>query len=208
MGCTVHLRSMGQRDFGRISEQTMSSASFVSCRLKRYAMVPAIFAAVAIAVPFLLHSIPILGFALQRGFALICHQQAERSFLLFSGSVAVCARCLGIYLGVTAGLLVRLPRAIAVRWLTAAVVLNLRRLVRRDRRTARQLDACAACVRDCAGADGSDAGGEFWGDSNRRSSKSGLNGAPGTAHCRITSYSSDGKSIIMVRHCAAAATLK
>jgi len=122
----MHLRSMGQPDFGQcISVQTMSSASFVSCRLKWYAMVPAIFAAVAIAVPFLLHSIPILGFALQRGFALICHQQAERSFVLFGGSVAVCARCLGIYLGATVGLLVRVPRAIAMRWLTAAVVLNL-----------------------------------------------------------------------------------
>jgi uncharacterized membrane protein len=126
MGCTMHLRSMGQRDFGQcISVQTMSSAIFVSCGPKWYAMVPAIFAAVAIAVPFLLHSIPMLGFALQRGFALICHQQAERSFVLFGGSVAVCARCLGIYLGATAGLLVRMPRAIAMRWLTAAVVLNL-----------------------------------------------------------------------------------
>lgn len=103
----------------------MSFASFVTCRLKWYAMVPAIFTAVAIAVPFLLNSIPMLGFALQRGFALICHQQAERSFVLFGGSVAVCARCLGIYLGVTVGLLVRVPRAIAVRWLTAFVVLNL-----------------------------------------------------------------------------------
>ena len=89
-----------------------------------YAIVPALFAVIAVATPLLRHSIPMLGFAIQRGFALVCHQRAERSFVLFGGSVAVCARCLGIYLGTAAGLLVRVSRRMAWRWLITAVAMN------------------------------------------------------------------------------------
>jgi uncharacterized membrane protein len=91
---------------------------------KWYAIVPAALAVVAVAVPWLIARAPEMGFALQRGFALVCHQRAERSFFLFGGSVAVCARCLGIYLGAVAGLLVCVPRPIAWRWLIAAVSIN------------------------------------------------------------------------------------
>jgi uncharacterized membrane protein len=35
----------------------------------------------------------------------ICHQRAERSFHLFAAQLPVCARCLGIYAGGAAGLL-------------------------------------------------------------------------------------------------------
>jgi uncharacterized membrane protein len=35
--------------------------------------------------------------------SLICHQRPERSFHLAGAQLAVCARCLGIYAGVTAG---------------------------------------------------------------------------------------------------------
>lgn len=35
----------------------------------------------------------------------ICHQRPERSFHLFSSQLPVCARCLGIYAGAAAGLL-------------------------------------------------------------------------------------------------------
>lgn len=90
-----------------------------------YAIVPAVFGLIAVATPFLLHSIPILGFALQRGFALVCHQRPDRSFVMFGGRVAVCARCLGIYLGAAVGLLLRVPRQIAWRCLIAAVAINL-----------------------------------------------------------------------------------
>jgi uncharacterized membrane protein len=93
--------------------------------VKWYAIVPLTLAAIAVAVPWLLAHSPELGLALQRGFALVCHQQAERSFLFFGGSVAVCARCLGIYLGAAAGLFLRVPRTVAWRWLTAAVAFNL-----------------------------------------------------------------------------------
>jgi uncharacterized membrane protein len=90
-----------------------------------YAIVPATLAVVAVAVPVLMARVPEIGFALQRGFALVCHQRPERSFILFGGSVAVCARCLGIYIGATVGLLVRVPRRVAWRWLLVATTMNL-----------------------------------------------------------------------------------
>jgi uncharacterized membrane protein len=77
------------------------------------------------AVPLLSVHVPVLGFALQRGFALVCHQQPERSFFFFGASVAVCARCLGIYLGATIGLLLRVERRVAVYLLIAAVAVNV-----------------------------------------------------------------------------------
>jgi uncharacterized membrane protein len=88
------------------------------------AVIPLTLAAVAIAVPWLVGHTPAYGFALQRGFALVCHQQAERSFFVFGGSVAVCARCLGIYCGAAVGMLMRVSRRIAWRWLMAAVAIN------------------------------------------------------------------------------------
>ena len=45
--------------------------------------------------------------------------------MLFGGSVAVCARCLGIYLGSAAGLAVNIPRRLAWRFLQIATALNL-----------------------------------------------------------------------------------
>jgi uncharacterized membrane protein len=90
-----------------------------------WASLPLTLAAIACAVPWLLSHSPEIGLALQRGFSLVCHQRPDRSFMLFGGSVAVCARCLGIYLGVAAGLLVRVPRRIAWHWLHVAAALNL-----------------------------------------------------------------------------------
>ena len=89
-----------------------------------YGIAPATLGLVAIATPFFLHSIPMLGFALQRGFALVCHQQPERSFFWFGGSVAVCARCLGIYLGAAVGLLKCVPRRVAMQLLMVTVTVN------------------------------------------------------------------------------------
>jgi uncharacterized membrane protein len=92
---------------------------------KWYAIVPATLAVFAVAVPVLMARVPEVGLALQRGFSLVCHQHAERSFVLFGGTVAVCARCLGIYLGTAAGLLLRLPGQLAWRFLLAALAANL-----------------------------------------------------------------------------------
>jgi uncharacterized membrane protein len=62
-------------------------------------------------------------------FALACHQMDERSFHLLGFKLAVCARCLGLYVGVLLGaLLYPLARPLARRdlpargWLIAAAV--------------------------------------------------------------------------------------
>ena len=85
------------------------------------AVVPLALAMAACAVPGLWAHQPALAFALVRGFSLVCHQNAERCFVLFGGTVAVCARCLGIYLGAAAGLAMRVSRPTAVRWFATAV---------------------------------------------------------------------------------------
>lgn len=36
-------------------------------------------------------------------FSHLCHQKSERCFLVGSSSLAVCSRCLGIYIGITGG---------------------------------------------------------------------------------------------------------
>jgi uncharacterized membrane protein len=88
-------------------------------------LVPLAFAAAVVAAPFLLtHGFLALGLALERGFAIVCHQRPERSFWMFGAEVAVCSRCLGIYLGSALGLLFRTSRRIALRLLIAAAALN------------------------------------------------------------------------------------
>ena len=74
---------------------------------------------------FLTHDFLALGLALERGFAIVCHQRPERSFWISGATVAVCSRCLGIYLGAALGLLFRTSRRIALRLLIAAAALNL-----------------------------------------------------------------------------------
>jgi uncharacterized membrane protein len=88
-------------------------------------MIPVALACAAIATPWLVFHSPALGLALERGFSLVCHQQAERSFFLFGGTVAVCARCLGIYLGAAVGMLFRVSRQLAWRLLMTAAAINL-----------------------------------------------------------------------------------
>lgn len=89
-------------------------------------MVPLALACVAMSVPLLLsHGFFLIGLVFERGFALVCHQRPKRSLWIFGGSVAICSRCLGIYLGATLGLLFRTARTIAVRVLIAATALNL-----------------------------------------------------------------------------------
>jgi uncharacterized membrane protein len=82
-------------------------------------------AAVVAAPDFLTDGFPAIGFALYRGFAIVCHQRPERSFWISGASVAVCSRCLGIYFGAAAGLLFRASRRIAMRLLIAATAFNL-----------------------------------------------------------------------------------
>jgi uncharacterized membrane protein len=101
----------------------MASATF---RWIWWTLVPLTFVAAVVAAPyFLTHGFLAVGLALERGFAVVCHQRPERSFWIFGGSVAVCSRCLGIYLGAAVGLLFRTSRRIALRLLIAAAALNL-----------------------------------------------------------------------------------
>src|ERR1700759_4044801 len=89
-------------------------------------MVPLAMVAMTISVAyFWTHNFPVLALALHRGFALICHQRPERSFWIFGTPLAVCARCLGIYAGAAAGLLLRPSRSLAMRLLIAAAAVNM-----------------------------------------------------------------------------------
>jgi len=93
-------------------------------RMKLRIVFPLAIAAAACAVPWMMGRVPEFAFALQHAFALVCHQQPERSFFLFGGSVAVCARCLGIYVGAAIGLLIRIQRRVAMQLLFLAVFAN------------------------------------------------------------------------------------
>jgi uncharacterized membrane protein len=86
---------------------------------------PFALAFAALAVPWLRAQSPALALALQRGFALVCHQNPGRSFVLFGAPVAVCARCLGIYFGAAVGLVINTSRRLAMRRLLVAVAFNL-----------------------------------------------------------------------------------
>lgn len=89
-------------------------------------MVPLTLLAGAVAAPYCLtHGFLAMGLALERGFAIVCHQRPERSFWIFGAQMAICSRCLGIYLGAAVGLLLRTSRWLALRLLIAAAALNL-----------------------------------------------------------------------------------
>src|ERR1022692_3022484 len=91
-----------------------------------WTLVPLTFVAAVIAASyFLTHGFLAIGLAVERGFAIVCHQRPERSFWISGGSMAVCSRCLGIYLGAAVGLLFRTSRRIALRLLIAAAAVNL-----------------------------------------------------------------------------------
>lgn len=95
-------------------------------RWNSWALAPLALVASVIAVPyFLAHGCLPVALAMQRGFALVCHQRPERSFWISGAPVAVCARCLGIYLGAAIGLLLRTSRRLAVLLLATAAALNL-----------------------------------------------------------------------------------
>src|SRR5271157_4199394 len=91
-----------------------------------WAIAPLVLICAAVAAPyFVTHGSVAISLALERGFANVCHQRPERSFWIFGGSVAVCSRCLGIYLGAALGLLFRTSRTVALQLLIAAAALNL-----------------------------------------------------------------------------------
>ena len=107
-----------------IPRDPIGSGNLVVC-WNAWALAPLALVAAVLAAPyFLTHGFFIIAFALHRGFALICHQRPERSFWIFGAPVAVCARCLGIYLGAAIGLLLRTSRRVAMNILIAAASMN------------------------------------------------------------------------------------
>jgi len=58
-------------------------------------------------------------------FSPVCHQDPARSFWLLGAPVAVCARCLGIYLGAAAGAWIPAPRRMLLSGLALFAALNL-----------------------------------------------------------------------------------
>ena len=93
-------------------------------RWNPWSVVAGLLAAAAAAVPYFIAHGFVVGVALERGFALVCHQRPERSFWILGAPVAVCARCLGIYLGAAIGLLLRTSRRVAMSWLMIAAAIN------------------------------------------------------------------------------------
>ena len=105
--------------------QSENRSSLVFC-WSWWSLVPVALTAAVLAVPYCSTHGPVaLGFVLQRGFSLVCHQRPERSFWIFGAPVPICARCLGIYMGAASGLLMRTSRSIAMRLLIAAVLINV-----------------------------------------------------------------------------------
>ncbi len=58
-------------------------------------------------------------------FSPVCHQDPARSFWILGAPVAVCARCLGIYLGAAAGAWIPAPRRMLLSGLALFAALNL-----------------------------------------------------------------------------------
>ena len=90
------------------------------------AILPASLAGVAAMAPYLSasgYSLSVL--AIFWFFSPVCHQDPARSFWIFGAPVAVCARCLGIYLGAAVGAWIPAPRRILLSGLGVFAALNL-----------------------------------------------------------------------------------
>jgi uncharacterized membrane protein len=87
---------------------------------------PALLAGAAISAPYLaLGGYGTFTFLIFLFFSPVCHQDPERSFWIFGAPVAVCARCLGIYLGAAAGAWIPAPRRMLLSGLGLFAALNL-----------------------------------------------------------------------------------
>lgn len=91
------------------------------------ALVPLALAGLALAAPLLAAEWPWAGFSIRQFFSVVCHQDPARSFWIAGAPVAVCVRCLGIYLGAAVGAAVvtRVSRRLLLRGLAVALALNV-----------------------------------------------------------------------------------
>jgi uncharacterized membrane protein len=121
-----HLRLAASNGAAKAAPLQNSKLGGTNLRWNWWTLVPLTFVAAVVAAPyFLTHGLLAMGLALERGFAIVCHQRPERSFWIFGAEMAVCSRCLGIYLGAAAGLLLQTSRRTALRLLVAAAAFNL-----------------------------------------------------------------------------------
>ena len=87
---------------------------------------PAALASAAMMAPYLAASgYSLAALAIFWFFSPVCHQDPARSFWIFGAPVAVCARCLGIYLGAAVGAFFGASQRAVLAAFAAAVVLNL-----------------------------------------------------------------------------------
>lgn len=86
---------------------------------------PAVLAGAAVVAPYVSASgYSLFALAIFWFFSPVCHQDPARSFWILGAPVAVCARCLGIYLGAAVGAWIPAPRRVAVSFLAAAAAVN------------------------------------------------------------------------------------
>ncbi len=86
--------------------------------------VPAVLATFALAPPLLGREHPLAVLSIGQFFSVVCHQDPARSFWIAGAPVAVCARCLGIYLGAAVGAWIRISHARALRFVAIAAAVN------------------------------------------------------------------------------------
>lgn len=74
---------------------------------------------------FTVLGLPLLTFGVWQFFSLVCHQDPARSFWIAGVPIAVCSRCLGIYLGAAVGAWVQASRNTLLRALAIAIAASL-----------------------------------------------------------------------------------
>jgi uncharacterized membrane protein len=87
--------------------------------------IPASLAGAALMAPYLATAgYSLSALAVGWFFSPVCHQDPARSFWIFGAPIAICARCLGIYLGAAAGAWMGWSRRAAVGLLALAAAIN------------------------------------------------------------------------------------
>lgn len=90
------------------------------------AAVPAALSVAALSAPLLAAlGYTLAAFSVLQFFSVLCHQDPARSFWIAGAPIAVCTRCLGIYLGAAAGAWIRAPRRMILGLLAATVVVSV-----------------------------------------------------------------------------------
>ncbi|MGH9509266.1 MAG: DUF2085 domain-containing protein [Terriglobales bacterium] len=103
--------------------------SLIASPVQRHLLVaaaPAALTTAALSAPLLsAFGYTLSAFAIVQFFSVVCHQDPARSFWIVGAPVAVCARCLGIYLGAVAGAWITAPRGMILRLLAATVLVSM-----------------------------------------------------------------------------------